>query len=111
MNNVYEFLLWNNCGNCCSFCHQRVYARENDSKILNNEQKIRSINLCKDFLNSDQFKKGNHILLVGGEIFDITDKDVKDEFMKLLLDIVNKMNNKEIDLFYINTNLLYEKVF
>lgn len=108
MNNVYEFLLWNNCGNCCSFCHQRVYARENDSKILNNKQKIRSIGLCKDFLNSDQFENGNHILLVGGEIFDITDKDVKDEFMKLLLNIINKMNNKEINLFYINTNLLYE---
>lgn len=108
MQKVYEFLLWNNCSNNCTFCHQRQHERKIDDKILNPEEQVESLKKCKEFLDSDQFEKGNHILLVGGEIFDIVDQYVKKEFIDLIKFIKNKLCLNEIDLLYINTNLLYK---
>lgn len=110
MKKIYEFLLWNNCNNNCSFCHQRMHERKIDDKILNPEEQIDSLNKCKEFLDT-QFEKGNHILLVGGEIFDITNSEVKKAFIELILKkILKMMSNNEIELLYINTNLLYEDI-
>lgn len=112
---IIEFLLWNDCEahGKCAFCWQQ--AKHDSSKFLNNEEKINSINCVQDFLYrnfSIQYDgknkyTGNHILLVGGEIFDIKDNQVKDELMKLLTNIIFMMSLKEIDLLYLNTNLLY----
>ena len=112
---IIEFLLWNDCEahGKCAFCWQQ--AKHDSSKFLNNEEKINSINCVQDFLYrnfSIQYDgknkyTGNHILLVGGEIFDIKDTQVKDELMKLLTNIIFMMSLKEIDLLYLNTNLLY----
>ena len=77
MKTIYEFLLWNNCGNNCKFCHQRAHERKIDDKILMPKEQIESLNKCKEFLESDKFEDGNHILLVGGEIFDVCNLDVK----------------------------------
>lgn len=109
MQSVYEFLLWNNCGNNCTFCHQRNHERKIDDKILTPIQQIDSIEKCKSFLNK-QFKEGNHILLVGGEIFDIINEDVKKEFIALIKEIKDKLCLNKIDLLYINTNLLYKDI-
>ena len=109
MQSVYEFLLWNNCGNNCTFCHQRNHERKIDDKILTLNQQIDSIEKCKSFLNK-QFKEGNHILLVGGEIFDIVNEDVKKEFIALIKEIKDKLCLNKIDLLYINTNLLYKDI-
>ena len=103
---VYEFLIWNNCGNACSFCHQRLFANKNNSKILNPKEQIRSLSLCEEFLDT-KFENGNHILLVGGELFDITNENVKEQFKQLLTKVISKMLLNEIDLLYLNTNLLF----
>ena len=109
MKTIYEFLLWNNClfGNC-TFCHQRAHERKIDDKILTPEQQVASLNKCKEFLESNKFVKGSHVLLVGGEIFDVKSQITKKALINLFKFIKNKMNLNEIDLLYINTNLLYE---
>ena len=107
MKKIYEFLLWNNCSNNCTFCHQRAHERKIDDKILLPNEQIESLYICKEFLDT-QFEKGNHILLVGGEIFDIVNDEVKKALVDLIKYIKNKMLDNEIDLLYINTNLLYK---
>lgn len=109
MKKIYEFLLWNNCSNNCTFCHQRAHERRINDKILTPDEQIESLKLCKEFLNT-QFEKGNHILLVGGEIFDIRNDKPKKALIDLIKHIKNMMCNDEIDLLYINTNLLYEDI-
>ena len=108
MKKIYEFLLWNNCSNNCTFCHQRAHERRIDDKILTPQEQIESLKKCQEFLNSDQFEKGNHILLVGGEIFDVQNEDVKLALKKLFDQIWLMLDKQEIDLLYINTNLLYQ---
>ena len=108
--NVYEFLLWDNCNNNCSFCFQRK-----DCQNLNVFQKAKSLKKVLEFLNSDKYIKGSHVLLVGGEIFDNTDglwsltQDC--EKLSIWCDFIDEICNKvligDIDLLYINTNLLY----
>lgn len=107
MKKIYEFLLWNNCGNNCTFCHQRAHERRIDDKILTPDEQIRSLLLCREFLDTT-FENGNHILLVGGEIFDIQNEQVKKVLIDLIIHIKEKMCKNEIELLYINTNLLYE---
>ena len=45
---------------------------------------------------------------MGGEIFDMEDQNVIDNLKSLIDYIITLMNNNEIELLYINTNLLYE---
>ena len=108
MKKIYEFLLWNNCSNNCTFCHQRAHERKIDDKILTPKEQIESLLVCREFLQSDQFEDGNHILLVGGEIFDVTNFEVKIVLRDVLVSILDWMEKGKIDLFYINTNLLYK---
>lgn len=114
---IIEFLLWNDCSahGKCAFCWQQ--AKHEASKFLDNEEKANSINRVKAFLTknfvrledgSNNLYTGNHILLVGGEVFDIDDQEVIDLFKDLLDYIIQLMNNDEIELLYINTNLLYK---
>lgn len=106
MKKVYEFLIWNNCGNNCTFCHQRSHAKKTQDKILSPEEQIDSINKCRSFL-VDKFEKGNHILLVGGEIFDTPNKQVQNALKSLFDQVIDQMLKNEIDLLYLNTNLIY----
>ncbi len=100
---VFEFLVWDNCNNHCDFCFQR----ENCQNLLK-EQKIKSLHKVDEFLESDKFIKGSHILLVGGEIFDdLSFRDIWQEFFKRL---TYRMFHNDIDLLYINTNLLYQDI-
>lgn len=100
---IFEFLMWDNCNNHCDFCFQRE-----ECKNLLKEQKIKSLHKVDEFLESGKFIKGSHILLVGGEIFDdLSFRDVWQEFFKRL---TYRMYNNDIDLLYINTNLLYEDI-
>lgn len=107
MKKIYEFLLWNNCGNNCTFCHQRNHERRINDKILTPQEQIESLQLCGDFLKT-RFEKGNHILLCGGEIFGLKTEEVNAELSKLLDQILDHMQKDEIELLYLNTNLLYE---
>lgn len=100
---MYEFLMWDNCNNNCKFCFQRESPR-----LLSNDMKKDSCLKVKQFLESDRFKKGSHILLVGGELFDHTDR--LEMFEDLFQFIADKMKKNEIELFYLNTNLLFDQL-
>lgn len=100
---VYEFLLWENCRNNCKFCFQT------NKKQLDRDGKARSMTSILRFLLSDEYVKGSHILLVGGEIFDSPDIfDLLDIFLTRIIDL---MNSGDIDLLYINTNLIYKQTY
>ena len=97
---IYEFLLWDNCTNNCKFCFQRksprLFSIDFQKQILNN---------VLSFINSDKFQAGSHILLVGGEIFDDSNRKFIIEFFDK---ICKMMTRNTIELCYLNTNLLYE---
>lgn len=110
IKDIYEFILWNNCNNNCSFCFLKTSPSYNEH-ILNNEEKIKSIHKVKEFIQSDKFKIGSHVLLVGGELFDASmTVEIQKEFKDLIQLIREYMLNDKIDLLYINTNLMYENL-
>jgi hypothetical protein len=42
-----------------------------------NEEKIKALENTLDFLSSDRFNLGSHILIVGGELFDSGSDQIK----------------------------------
>lgn len=98
---IYEFLVWDNCSNNCKFCWQRETPR-----LFNKKQREHILQEVIAFIDSDKFIKGSHVLICGGEIFDnACDFEALNKFFET---IVTKMNKSEIDLLYINTNLIYK---
>lgn len=98
---IYEFLLWANCKNSCSFCWQK---KNSIDKTLNLKGKRKSIELCIEEVK--QIKSG-HVLLVGGEIFDNT-KGIEEELKNLFQVVMDAQSEGSVDLFYLNTNLIYK---
>lgn len=99
---IYEFLLWPNCRNHCKFCFLKKEAESTK------EEKEIAIQKAIDFLNSDKFINGSHVLILGGEVFDSPDIFSS---LKALFDLIfEKSDKNEIDLLYINTNLIYKKL-
>ena len=100
---IYEFLVWDNCNNNCKFCFQR----ENPRLFNFNTRKL-ILDETLRFIESANFLKGSHVLICGGELFD------KESDFEILLNFFNticeKMLNNEIDLLYINTNLIYKNL-
>lgn len=82
-----QYALWPNCNNNCKFClrmNREVWTKE---KILIEIKRIRK-NL--DYIDwKNKFADG--ISLLGGEIYFMTDKDIQDEFMLLIDDIIDKI--------------------
>lgn len=105
---VFEFLLWANCGNNCKFCFQKQQLRDGIITKHSTEDKVKTMNNVLSFLDGDDYIKGSHILLVGGEIFD--DPTIFGELDSFLVKIADKMACNDIDLLYINTNLIYKKL-
>lgn len=101
IKDVYEFLVFDNCNNNCSFCFQR-----NNPRIFDQPTRQFIFDSVITFIDSDQFIKGSHVLIVGGEIFyNLADQKMLSEFWNK---IVERMLDNTIDLLYINTNLLYK---
>ena len=97
---IYEFLVWDNCNNNCQFCWQREKPR-----LYNHNMRSSILNDVIEFIKSDRFVKGSHILVCGGEIFDKpTDFQILSTFFSV---IIQFMKQGIIDLLYINTNLIY----
>ena len=96
---IHEYLLWNNCSNHCDFCIQATQNR------LKKEEQLQSVELVKKEIKS---LKDSHILIMGGEVFDVVDSDIQQAINELFQQIHTKMTNDEIELLYINTNLLYD---
>ena len=82
--NIYEFLLWANCGNNCKFCWQK-HLNQKD-KFLNEQQKLDSLRAVKRFLSSNEYENGNHVLLVGGELFDTKKTPDFCSFLEFVID-------------------------
>ena len=87
MGNMVQYSIWSNCCNNCDFClrKERIpYSREKQLLTLRRTRK----NL--DFVDwNDKFSDG--ISLLGGELYYIEDKELQDEFMLLIDDIIEKV--------------------
>lgn len=87
MGNMVQYSIWSNCCNNCDFClrKERIpYSREKQLLTLRRTRK----NL--DFVDwKDKFSDG--ISLLGGELYYIEDKELQDEFMLLIDDIIEKV--------------------
>lgn len=82
-----QYSLWPNCNNNCKFCLRKNREVWDKSRLIEEIHKIRK-NL--DYIDwKDKFADG--ISLLGGELYFITDKDIQDEFMLLIDDIINKI--------------------
>lgn len=100
---IYEFLMWENCRNKCSFCFQQ------EKNQLSDQEKLESMYAVKCFLEYDQrYIKNSHVLLVGGELFD--SPSIFSKLKQFLAYIINKQLDQIIDLLYINTNLIYKNI-
>ena len=82
-----QYSIWSNCCNNCDFClrKERIpYSREKQLLTLRRTRK----NL--DFVDwKNKFSDG--ISLLGGELYYIEDKELQDEFMLLIDDIIEKV--------------------
>ena len=97
---IYEFIVWDNCSNNCTFCWQKQHYN-----CLNVEQQIQSLCLVKEKLNNIQ-DNSYHVLLVGGELFDIKNSAVCNMLIDVFKDIKHKMDLNIVEFLYVNTNLL-----
>jgi len=100
---IYEFIVWENCNNNCEFCFQRA-----NPKLYNQTQRKQAIENVLSFIESDQFLKGSHLLIVGGEIFHLNSLSDQVVLFDFYNHIIDYMKNNTIELLYINTNLIYE---
>lgn len=96
---IHEYILWPNCTNNCKFCWQK---KEKQLKISEQLDSVCIIN--KDVKDT----KNTHVMFVGGEIFDGKNEIVNQALYTLFKTVIDKMERKEIELLYINTNLLYD---
>lgn len=103
-----QYGIWPNCCNACQFC-----LRTERIPISLNKQikRIRNIRANLNYVDwQDKFKDG--ISLLGGEIYFITDKNLQDEFMLLIDDIIDKvMLPNEYTVYSTVTNGLYDPTF
>lgn len=102
---IYEFLLWANCNNHCKFCHQRDFA--GNGRLLSKQEKELSIKNALDYISSENFIKGSHVMVCGGELFDDISNGLVIELFKTLSTF---MLNDVIDILYVNTNLLTKNI-
>ena len=100
---IYEFIVWDNCNNNCKFCWQKQHF-----KLKTSAEKVFSLVQVKKFLTSDDFKSGSHVLIVGGELFDSSSIPITQELLDFFEYIANKQLTNDIDLLYLNTNLIYD---
>lgn len=104
---IFEFLMWNNCNNNCSFCWQKELKQH--GKYLDSDGKMRAMDSVMAFIASESFQFGSHILLVGGELFDTRfDGKLLCKYKEFINFIAKRVSVGKIDLLYLNTNLIYK---
>ena len=88
--NMVQFGLWANCSNSCDFCLLK------NKTFLTKSQMIQEIKNTRENIDvidwEGKFSYG--ISLLGGEIYFITDKEIQDEYMLLVDDIIEKILKK-----------------
>lgn len=97
MLKLYEFVLWNNCPNNCSFCYLK---NEYQSSI---NDMLEMILLVKEFV--DKINIESSILLTGGEMFTNLEEEIYNKLLELYKQI---FKNNFIKIIYFNTNLIYD---
>lgn len=88
--NMVQFGLWANCSNSCDFCLLKNKTFLTKSQMI---QEIRNTRENIDVIDWEgKFSYG--ISLLGGEIYFVTDKEIQDEYMLLVDDIIEKILKK-----------------
>lgn len=95
---IHEFILWNNCPNNCKFCWQKKERQQTY------EERIQSLDLVYQTVKE---LNNTHVLYVGGEIFAEKNVMINAKLFGLFRLTCEKMQKGEIELCYINTNILY----
>ena len=109
-NNMVQYSVWPTCQNSCQFCLRR------NRDVWNSSRMIRRVRDIRKNLDTIDWKKqfNNGISLLGGEIFYVKDKEVQDEFMLLVEDIIEKIlkvTDNPYAKFSVVTNGMYEPSF
>ena len=105
-----QYALWSNCTNKCDFCLIKDHHHYNKKEQIENIRKIRHNIDFVDWVNEFSFG----VSLLGGEIYNITDKELQSEFMLLIDDIIEKILKRSINEFcrYSSvTNGIYDPTF
>lgn len=107
MKATYEFILWPNCHNNCTFCFQKEQLRQGKLHLFSYEDKEKAI-LDTMLLLGTNFQNGNDVMLTGGELFD--DPQIH-PLLKDFFDLVAYyLHVGVINELYLNTNLIYKKL-
>ena len=84
MSNVVQYSVWPNCNNNCKFClrlQRDVWTKE---KMIARLEEIKENIKIVDWEN--KYKDG--ISIMGGEMFFITDRELKEKFLEFIKFIV-----------------------
>ena len=99
----YEFSLWDNCTNNCTFCWTSNSPKAN---LLNNQLKITSINTVIDYINN-KIENNSDVLITGGELFDNKDNLISQKITELIDCLFNNLYLNKIHDIFIITNLIH----
>lgn len=82
-----QFSAWSNCCNSCDFCLILDKERRSKPWMI---QRLKNIRENINYIDwKDKFRDG--ISLLGGELYYIKDKEIQDEFLLLIDDIIEKI--------------------
>ena len=99
MRKSIQFELWHECNNLCKMCFLGL-----ENRITPKETKIQSL---KDAIQRAKEFDGDIIAIIGGEFFQgqISDPEVHDLFYEFISIVINKLNNKEIEISWVTATL------
>ena len=99
MRKSIQFELWHECNNLCKMCFLGL-----ENRVTPKETKIKSL---KDAIQGAKDFNGDIIAVIGGEFFQgqIADPEVHDLFYKFMSIVINKLNNKEIEISWVTATL------
>ena len=109
MNLTYEFVLWPNCHNDCSFCFQKEQIRRGVLRTLTDDEYAKSVTRVIEFLHAASYTYGSNVMLVGGELFDYS--PCMQALHPLLKEVISLLKNGSINELYLNTNLIYKQIY
>ena len=110
MGKMVQYSMWSNCSNHCDFCLIKDHNHYSKKDQIDNIRRIRENIKHVDWVN--EFSYG--ISLLGGELYFIEDKEIQDEFMLLIDDIISNILTKsknEYCRYSSVTNGLYDPKF
>lgn len=107
MTPTYEFILWPNCRNNCTFCFQKEQLRCGRATLFSVEDMEKSLAATAIYITTC-LRRGVNVMLVGGELFDTP--QVHGSLCELLRITVRLLAYGTINELYVNTNLIYKNL-